>query len=155
MVNEKVLLFACAITLIVSGPVSVPCQVMPAVTVSDKADRLQISVERMGGFAGLYERYDIYRDGRIGNGSGEYRKLDMKAAQGIIQDILSAAGSLAGVAAMSVCSDCYYYRLTYLDADKRWKSVFIYEGVPGKSEEEARIRQAIRTVIAAWQARNQ
>ncbi|MGD0309625.1 MAG: hypothetical protein ABSC02_10065 [Acidobacteriota bacterium] len=75
--------------------------------------------ERMGGYAGVYDQFWIYPDGRVINEAGKTAKLPSGTVVEWVSKISPAASSsaIAAIPPPSPCQDCFVYRITVYDKD--------------------------------------
>ena len=73
--------------------------------------------ERTGGYAGVYDQFWIYPDGRVINDSGKTAKLPPGTISEWVNKISPAAssGATPTIPAQSLCQDCFVYRITIYD----------------------------------------
>jgi hypothetical protein len=75
--------------------------------------------ERMGGYAGIYDQFWIYPDGRIINTAGKTARVSPGTVVEWLDKISPAAssGAIAAIPPQSLCQDCFVYRITVYDKD--------------------------------------
>lgn len=113
-----------------------------------------ILFERFGGYAGWYDRFWIYPDGRIENESGKVKEIAPQAVTAFrqkIEPLLPAKtenvrGAEKVQKAEDLCSDCYRYRITIL-MDSGTRSIILSEPLKTKSDKLAQLTQELRDLL--------
>jgi hypothetical protein len=82
---------------------------------SGQPDGLLVHIVRSGGFAGLREEFRIFRDGRVVNSEGTIRRIAQAELQPIARMMtpLDLPNSCQIDLPKGLCSDCYYYQITF------------------------------------------
>jgi hypothetical protein len=73
--------------------------------------------ERMGDYAGVYDQFWIYPDGRVINDAGKTAKLPPGTVVEWVNKISPAtsSGAIVTIPPQSPCHDCFVYRITVYD----------------------------------------
>jgi len=110
----------------------------------------EVVVERMGGYVGVYEKYEIFLDGSLLSPHGATRKLAPEMVAEFVDGIRkSGAFAESGVLRRwGLCSDCFCYRVTI----RTGGAVKVYqfaEPLKANSAAEERILKSIRGFLAS------
>jgi hypothetical protein len=84
---------------------------------SQPSEDIVIILERHGGYAGVHEKFEIYRDGTVSDANGTTRRIPMTAMEAILREAkaLELRKRYPGDLPRSMCSDCFQYRITIRD----------------------------------------
>ena len=84
--------------------------------------------ERIGGYFGWDDKCWVYSDGRIFNSSGKIARIpsDSVSKWKEVISLITAPVSKASPLLLSVCMDCYRYRITVYDNGRKKVLAFIY-----------------------------
>jgi len=117
-------------------------------TQASPATGYAIFFERFGGYAGWYDRFWIYPDGRIENEDGKVKEITPQAVTAFKQRVEPLLPPKTQEAQMwrSLCSDCYQYRITIL-ADSGVRSIVLSEPLETKSDKLAQVTQELRDLL--------
>jgi hypothetical protein len=128
-----------------------------------------IMFERLGGYAGWYDRFWIYPDGRIENEAGKVKEIAPAVVTSFrqrIEPLLPSTTTLAAPMTESalktekgqkagmpqkaedLCSDCYRYRVTIL-IDSGIRSTVLSEPLKTKTDKLAQVIQELRDLLFA------
>jgi hypothetical protein len=84
---------------------------------SGQLNELLVHIVWSGGFAGLREDFRIFRDGRVVNSEGMIRRITQAQLQPIarMMTVLDLPNSCQIDLPKGLCSDCYYYRIAFMN----------------------------------------
>ena len=110
----------------------------------------EVVVERMGGYAGVYERYEISLDGLLLGPRGVTRTLAPEMVAEFVDGIRkSGAFPESGVLRRwGLCSDCFCYRVT-LRTGGAVKVYMFAEPLKANSAAEERILKSVRRFLSS------
>lgn len=76
-------------------------------------------IERTGGYAGFYDRFEISQDGKVSNSEGKTMQIAVQELAAIRRRIgtLDVPGSRRIDYMHELCSDCFHYRITLMGSN--------------------------------------
>ncbi|MBP1595316.1 MAG: hypothetical protein H6Q05_693 [Acidobacteria bacterium] len=107
-----------------------------------------IRFERTGGYAGVYNSFWMYPDGKIFNEEGKVRKIAPETVRGLVARItpLIVPESVKASLPKSICSDCFIYRImVFVDSEVRTLTLSepLQADVSGSASELRRMRDLL------------
>jgi hypothetical protein len=113
-----------------------------------QADTILISVQRMGGYGGTYEQFDIYADGRVTNAAGQVQHVPVPALEGIRRraEVLDVPHICDIRASAGLCSDCFQYRIVF-SGPSGMKRTFVFHGPMSGSDSVSKIARDVRDLV--------
>jgi hypothetical protein len=122
---------SCFLPAVESHPRFPEAQAKPAAE-PPRTGSVSISFERMGGFAGIYEKYSIYPDGHVTNEAGQTQQVPVQALEGIRRRVeaLDLPKSCEIRVSAAPCSDCFQYRIVLLGS-AGLKTLVLYDPMTG------------------------
>ncbi len=110
----------------------------------------EVVVERMGGYAGVYEKYEISLDGSLLGPRGVTRTLAPRMVAEFV-DGIRKSGAVTGSGVLrrwGLCSDCFCYRVT-IRTGGGVKVYLFAEPLKANSAAEERFLKTIRGFLAS------
>lgn len=113
-----------------------------------QTDTIQISMESSGGYAGTYESFNIYPDGRITNAAGQAQQVPVQALESVWRkaETLDIPKSCDIRVSEGLCSDCFQYRIIFFSSSGMKRTLIIDDPING-SDSVSGIAKDVRNLV--------